>query len=162
MGTDHLKARCICITTDYANVRKTDTTGCPVHEKPVLVIPGQFDEVQKPRHYNSHPSGIQAIEVGRHLTGDWFNVFKYVFRADLKNGRQDIDKALWYAKDGFEHGIPIQLSSWSDQQDEDIQNIIINETDEHRRSFFAAIGNNDRAWAMAEVEFILEAWPTNE
>lgn len=119
----------------------------------------EFDEIQKPRHYNSHPSGIQAIEIGRHLTGDWFNVFKYVFRANLKNGRQDIDKALWYARDGFEHRIPIQLPSWGEQQGDDIRSIIINETDEHRRLFFSAIAVNNKAWALAEVELILESWP---
>lgn len=38
----------------------------------------EFDVINKAQHYNSHPSGVEAIEICRYLTGDWFNAFKYV------------------------------------------------------------------------------------
>lgn len=69
----------------------------------------QFDVINKAQHYNLHPSGIEAIEVCRYLTGDWFNVFKYVFRAGHKNGREDLEKALYYAEDALKHHISINV-----------------------------------------------------
>lgn len=59
----------------------------------------KFDPVQKPKHYNSHPSGIQCIEVTRHLNFNVGNAIKYLWRADHKNGVQDLEKALWYVQD---------------------------------------------------------------
>lgn len=60
----------------------------------------EFDPVNKPKHYNSHPSGIEVIEITRHLPFDIGNAVKYLFRHGLKgNSRQDLEKALWYLKD---------------------------------------------------------------
>lgn len=58
-----------------------------------------FDPVQKPRHYNSHPSGIECIQVTRHMGFNLGNAMKYVWRADLKNGVEDLKKAIWYLED---------------------------------------------------------------
>ncbi|QGH80062.1 hypothetical protein SEA_NHAGOS_51 [Gordonia phage NHagos] len=41
------------------------------------------DPVNKPAHYRSHASGIEAIEITRHLPFDIGNAVKYVWRADL-------------------------------------------------------------------------------
>lgn len=60
------------------------------------------DPVQRPRHYNSHPSGIECIEVTRHMSFNLGNVVKYIWRDGLKDGVpeiQDLEKALWYLKD---------------------------------------------------------------
>ncbi|UOW93037.1 hypothetical protein SEA_CAIB_53 [Gordonia phage CaiB] len=59
------------------------------------------DPVNHPRHYTAHPSGVEAIEVTRLLPFDIGNAVKYVWRADLKNGTQDYDKALWYLDDAL-------------------------------------------------------------
>ncbi len=58
----------------------------------------EFDPVNKPKHYNTHPSGVQCIEITQHMGFNLGNAFKYVFRAEEKNGVQDIDKAIWYVK----------------------------------------------------------------
>lgn len=59
-----------------------------------------FHPVHKPEHYNKHPSGIQCIEVTRHLSGDLAAAFKYVFRyEDKENPIQDLQKALFYIDD---------------------------------------------------------------
>ena len=56
-----------------------------------------FDEVSKPKHYNSHPSGIEVIEITENLSFCLGNFFKYVLRSPLKNNeQQDLQKALWY------------------------------------------------------------------
>lgn len=56
----------------------------------------QFDPVNKPKHYNSHPSGLETIQVTEHMNFCLGNAIKYIWRADLKNGIEDLEKAIWY------------------------------------------------------------------
>ena len=61
------------------------------------------DLVNHPSHYTSHPSGIEAIEVTRHMNYNLGNAVKYVWRADLKgNSLQDLQKARFYINDEIE------------------------------------------------------------
>jgi|TARA_R110000796_G_scaffold45156_3_gene109481 hypothetical protein len=61
------------------------------------------DLVNHPSHYTSHPSGIEAIEVTRHMNFNLGNAVKYVWRADLKgNSLQDLQKARFYINDEIE------------------------------------------------------------
>lgn len=57
------------------------------------------DMVNHPPHYTKHPSGIECIEITRHMSFNLGNVVKYVWRADLKNGIEDLEKAQFYIKD---------------------------------------------------------------
>lgn len=60
----------------------------------------EFDIVRKARHYNVHASGIECIEVVRHLPFDLGNAVKYIWRCGEKgNHQQDIEKALYYLED---------------------------------------------------------------
>ena len=52
--------------------------------------------VTAPRHYRSHPSGVECIQVTEHMSFCLGNAVKYVWRADLKNGLEDLEKARWY------------------------------------------------------------------
>ena len=54
------------------------------------------DNVNHPKHYNSHPSGVECITVTEHLTFNVGNAVKYLWRADHKNGLEDLRKAAWY------------------------------------------------------------------
>lgn len=54
------------------------------------------DMVKHPPHYNRHPSGIQCIEITEHMGFCLGNAIKYIWRADLKNGEEDLEKAIWY------------------------------------------------------------------
>lgn len=133
---------------------------CPIHQQPAVVgVTYEFDVVQKPRHYNSHPSGIEAIDVGRHLTADWFNAFKYIFRCDLKNGRQDIEKALWYAEDGVDNNIPMHAPTWSMEQTAKINDVIFKEPNRLKAPFYAAVRDGHTVWAKESIERILAATP---
>ncbi len=60
------------------------------------------DPVNHPPHYTSHPSGIECIEITRHMGFNLGNAMKYIWRADLKGGLQDLQKALWYINDEIE------------------------------------------------------------
>jgi hypothetical protein len=56
----------------------------------------KFDNVNKPKHYNSHPSKIECIQITEHMSFTIGNAIKYLWRADLKNGIEDLKKAVWY------------------------------------------------------------------
>ena len=57
------------------------------------------DPVNHPPHYTAHPSGIECIEIIRHMGFNLGNAIKYIWRADLKGGVEDLEKAIWYLKD---------------------------------------------------------------
>jgi hypothetical protein len=58
------------------------------------------DLVNHPPHYTAHPSGIEAIQVTRHMNFNLGNAMKYIWRADLKgNAVQDLQKAAFYIND---------------------------------------------------------------
>jgi len=71
--------------------------------EPAFWIKTADDEaVNHPQHYNSHPSGVECIEIVRHMTFNVGNVFKYLWRSGLKDGEpvlKDFKKALWYLED---------------------------------------------------------------
>lgn len=66
------------------------------------------DSVNHPAHYNSHPIGIECIEIARHYNFNIWNTIKYLWRAGLKSEEgmedadkqvEDLSKAIWYIQD---------------------------------------------------------------
>lgn len=66
------------------------------------------DSVNHPKHYTSHPSGIECIEITRHYCFSIGNAIKYLWRAGLKKEMgledvekeiEDLNKAIWYIND---------------------------------------------------------------
>jgi len=59
-----------------------------------------MDSVNHPPHYNTHPSGIECIEITRHMNFNLGNVVKYIWRADDKDDPvENLEKAAWYLND---------------------------------------------------------------
>ena len=56
------------------------------------------DNVNHPKHYNLHPSGVECIDVVEHMSFNVGNAVKYLWRADHKGGLQDLRKAEWYVR----------------------------------------------------------------
>lgn len=55
------------------------------------------DPVSHPKHYTSHPSGVECIQITEHMGFNLGNAVKYIWRADLKaDAIQDLEKARWY------------------------------------------------------------------
>jgi hypothetical protein len=55
------------------------------------------DPVNRPKHYTSHPSGIECIQITEHMGFNLGNAVKYLWRADLKaDAIEDMQKAVWY------------------------------------------------------------------
>lgn len=62
-----------------------------------LGINSAGDEVNSPKHYTNHPSGIECIQITEHMGFNLGNALKYIWRCDLKrNAIQDLEKAKWY------------------------------------------------------------------
>lgn len=60
------------------------------------------DQVNHPAHYTAHPSGIEAIQITRHMNFNLGNAIKYIWRAGIKNeGKhiEDLKKAIFYIND---------------------------------------------------------------
>lgn len=56
----------------------------------------QPDVVNHPPHYLQHPSGVECIQITEHMGFTLGNAMKYLWRADYKNGVEDLQKAIWY------------------------------------------------------------------
>ena len=55
------------------------------------------DAINHPKHYNDHPSGIEAIVICEHYNFNIGNAMKYLWRAGLKGDRlEDLKKSRWY------------------------------------------------------------------
>ena len=56
-----------------------------------------LQNVNHPKHYTSHPSKIECIQVTEHMNFCCGNAVKYIWRADLKHDAiEDLEKAIWY------------------------------------------------------------------
>jgi hypothetical protein len=58
------------------------------------------DMVNHPPHYTRHPSGVECIDVVRHMNFNLGNAVKYIWRCDEKgNAVEDLRKAVFYLQD---------------------------------------------------------------
>lgn len=66
------------------------------------------DNITHPKHYTSHPSGVECIEITRHYNYNIGNAIKYLWRAGIKKEQgksdkekeiEDLQKAVWYIQD---------------------------------------------------------------
>ena len=57
-----------------------------------------MSNVDHPKHYTQHPSGVECITVVEHMSFNIGNAIKYLWRADHKNGLEDLKKAAWYVQ----------------------------------------------------------------
>lgn len=56
-----------------------------------------YDAVNHPKHYTTHPSGVECITITEHMGFCLGNAMKYIWRADEKgNAVEDLEKARWY------------------------------------------------------------------
>jgi len=56
-----------------------------------------MSNVNHPKHYTNHPSGVECIDITEHMNFCRGNAIKYIWRAGEKNCElEDIKKARWY------------------------------------------------------------------
>jgi hypothetical protein len=57
------------------------------------------ESVDHPAHYNSHPSGVECIDIVEHFNFNIGNAIKYLWRSGLKGDAiEDLKKAAWYCQ----------------------------------------------------------------
>jgi hypothetical protein len=67
------------------------------------------DVVNNPKHYTSHPSGVDCIQITEHMGFNLGNAIKYIWRADLKSdAMEDLRKAEWYIRREIEKRTKIE------------------------------------------------------
>lgn len=56
----------------------------------------KLEMVNHPEHYNTHPSGVECLDIVRHHNFNVGNVIKYCWRAGLKHeeGKDDLVKQI--------------------------------------------------------------------
>ncbi len=71
--------------------------GQPVNDTFTVPIEKVYDPVECPRHYTTHPSGVECIQITEHFNFCVGNAIKYLWRAGLKgDALEDLKKAQWY------------------------------------------------------------------
>lgn len=85
----------IGIQTDFAKT-ETDEANAKAKE--------EFDNVNHPLHYVSHPSGVETINITREFEFALGNAWKYLMRFRYKGEpKEDLEKAVWYMNDYMNH-----------------------------------------------------------
>src|SRR6059058_3737050 len=57
------------------------------------------EQVDHPKHYLGHPSGVECIDITEHMNFLLGNAVKYIWRCDYKGSAvQDLEKAVWYLR----------------------------------------------------------------
>lgn len=58
------------------------------------------EDVNNPKHYTVHPSGVECIQITEHMNFNLGNAIKYIWRAGLKENSpvKDLEKARWYVE----------------------------------------------------------------
>lgn len=101
-------------------------------------LPANYEHVNHPKHYGSHPSKIETIDVIEHLSFNLGTAFKYVMRRDDKsNAIQDLNKALWYLK-RIRNPEHLENSRY-DYVMQNLDLIIKSETNAHAKLFYQAV-----------------------
>jgi len=74
------------------------------------------DPVNNPKHYTSHPSGIDCIQVTEHMSFNLGNALKYIWRCDLKQEAiEDLRKARWYIDREIEKRVKIETEKYIEE-----------------------------------------------
>lgn len=87
--------------TDATTICNTCRSRAPLHQETPGGNPAPHvkhsDPVNHPKHYTSHPSGVECIQITEHMGFNLGNALKYIWRADLKGASiEDLRKAVWY------------------------------------------------------------------
>ena len=55
------------------------------------------DPINKPNHYNWHPTGVQCVEISEHFDANISKAIDYLWRYKHKgNPIEDLQKAAWF------------------------------------------------------------------
>lgn len=96
----------VCENCNHGEVDEHMWTSCKINKstecfsknEPIF-WESKNDNINRPSHYVSHPSGIECIDITKHHDFCIGNAIKYLWRQGLKEGNsdiQDLKKCIWY------------------------------------------------------------------
>lgn len=101
---------------------------------------GANPAVDHPTHYNTHPSGLECIQVIREMSVSPGLTVKHLWRVGQKDEtRQDLEKALWYAEDWRRQAV--QLAHVTSKGKGLLERVIIAEPSPVMRELYTSIKN---------------------
>lgn len=79
----------------YSFTDMTDDTDSVMRLSPGVTL---SDMINSPPHYRQHPSGVECIDITKHMSFCLGNAVKYIWRAGLKteDPTEDLQKAIKY------------------------------------------------------------------
>lgn len=123
----------------------------------------EYDVVNKPKHYNSDPSGVQCIELTRCLSSDAANALKYIWRDGKKDEiLQERKKAQWYVNDLIEYDVPIAIEGLGDTIEfEDKVKKVLSTWSGWKYIFLNALYWNDKQEMKRAIDALVKEAETN-
>jgi hypothetical protein len=122
------------------------------------------DPVAHPKHYTSHPSGVECIELAEHMGFRLGNAFKYVFRAGKKEATlQDLLKARFYLFRESNYPLRRDYVKANESLLQLMEQVVVNEPNALTAVYFAnlfkakfAVNKEDRAHSRSEALVYLD------
>lgn len=123
----------------------------------------KFDTVQKAKHYNVHPSGVECKDIARYLGFNLGNACKYLWRMHEKHEEplQDLEKALFYVNDHIEslksldgfrvQPLPLMGTGGRTKYDHDVREVIAKETNGAALAFWCLVLPDPTSLKSAET-----------
>lgn len=88
--------------SDNCKITSTNICTCGFYMAINEIEAERTDMVDHPPHYAAMPGiDFECIEMIRWMSFNVGNACKYVWRAERKNGAQDLEKARWYVRDSI-------------------------------------------------------------
>lgn len=83
---------------DYPNCPDCEYNIGPGDIKVDIKVNDKEDNVNNPKHYNSHPSGVKCIEIVEWMSFNLGTAMTYIWRCNDKydDPIEDLQKAIWY------------------------------------------------------------------
>ena len=124
---------------------------------------GEIDDNDaiNPNHYKSHPSGIQCIEISKHLSGCLAQAFQYVWRCGKKDDPiQELKKALWFidAELSIDNDLlSIQPESVLDIVNSKIFSVLKKETNISKKAALSFISSANFSGIIKRHKYLIQA-----
>lgn len=97
-----------CTVVNLKEGQKVLNTSDILNNPEYFIKINDIDNINHPKHYTQHPSGVECIDITRHYCFSIGNAIKYLWRAGLKQDSdltsrekeiEDLEKAIWYIND---------------------------------------------------------------
>lgn len=109
------------------------------------------DNVNHPAHYTQGNRPCECIELTERYGFVAGNAIKYFWRHESKNGREDLEKALWYLRRLESRGLGIVPVSGRNDRLVEILHELVAVSSKIEREFWLAVGYADTKRAIAAV-----------